>query len=212
MKRDGYRRVIGVMGGSYDPPHPGHVSVALNALRNGVCNEVIMMVSPENPFKSGKRMAPAEVRLEMLKILLDTVSDNEDIIKEPAGRNIKVSDFELSLPCPTYSIKTLRALRDNYPDRDFRLLIGTDNLDNFDNWCESDALLKEFGLIVYPRPGYGYDKIPPGSVILKDVPVNCVSSTDLRQMVADDDWDSLEIILGTPLTEFIRKKDLYKEL
>lgn len=212
MKRDGYRRVIGVMGGSYDPPHPGHVSVALNALRNGVCDEVIMMVSPENPFKSGKRMAPAVSRVEMLRLLLDAVSDNEEFLKEPLVRNIKVSDFELSLPCPTYSIKTLRALHDKYPDMDFRLLIGTDNLDHFDNWRESDALLKEFGLIVYPRPGYGYDKIPSGSVILRDVPVNSISSTDLRQMVAEDDWDGLENILGTPLTEFIRNKKLYKEL
>ena len=109
-----------VFGGSFDPVHVGHLSLALEVLRAGLAGEVWFMVSPHNPHKEENRLSDENVRLEMVRMAIDGMD------------GMKACDFEFSLPRPSYTINTLSALEEAYPDREFVLLVGADNWAKFD--------------------------------------------------------------------------------
>ena len=207
-------KTVGIFGGTFDPMHRGHLSVAMNAIASGSVDEVWMMISPENPFKHGFLITPAPLRVEMARLLVGSMK---------AGASVKVSDFELSLPTPTYAITTLRALRRANPDCRFRQIVGADNVADFDKWRESDAILRDFGLIVYPRPGYnvrpGDGRCPPGSVILSEVPEVDAGATEIRSLFADmaadpghagADIKRLAEVLSESQIDFILANRLYE--
>lgn len=193
---------VGILSGTFDPIHRGHVNVARNAVACGAVDEVWLLVSPENPFKSGNRISPAADRVEMAKILVSDMG---------ADDVVKVSDFELSLPVPTYTITTLTALRELYPDISFRLIIGADNVAAFGRWKESERIAREFGLIVYPRPGYTSDNPPAGSVILDEVPEDGVSATMLRSLAArgEEGLRQFADLTSPALAEYVKSRGLY---
>lgn len=212
------------MGGTFDPPHCGHLNVAVNAVRSGAVDEVWLMVSPENPFKSGKKISPAEDRVRMCRMLVESAGLEND--------EVKVSDFELSLPLPSYMINTLSALRLKYPRYDFRLIIGSDNLKDFSRWRDSERIRSEFGLIVYPREGYPAwqsdgdytvaasadsanqkvcDHDRKEIVILEEVPLVDVSSTQLRAYATSgsDGIAKLEEMTTPEVARYIISNKLY---
>lgn len=173
-----------VFGGTFDPVHTGHCLVASSAIRAGVADEVWLMVSPENPLKSGRRMAPEADRLAMARMA--------------AGRmeGLSASDFEFSLPRPSYTAETLRRLAAQWPDRDFRWMIGADNWLDFAKWREPETIIRDFGLIVYPRPGHeipqGFrplERMPEGwegkVTFLEGIPETGISSTMVRRLAAE---------------------------
>lgn len=175
-QRSEHRIVTGVFGGSFDPVHRGHLAVAEGALRHPGIDEVWLMVSPENPLKRGRLRAPESDRLEMARLAVANISD-------PFVRNgIKVSDFEFHLPRPSYTVETLRALSKAYPDRAFRWIVGGDNLEGLDSWRSPDEILRDFGLIVYPRPDSRLPEIlPEGVEVLEGVAPFNESSTSIRE-------------------------------
>lgn len=198
------RRVIGIFGGTFDPPHCGHLAVASAALQQGGVDEVWLMVSPCNPFKSGRRISPESDRLAMTRLAIDS-------IPQPQRRYMRVSDFETHMPRPSYTIATLRALAEAYPDCTFRLIVGGDNLSAFDRWKSPDEIIRDFGLIIYPRPGdeeAECDKIPPGCVILQGVVLKGENSTAIRRALARGGEPE-----GVPpqVVRYINDKGLYNE-
>ncbi|MDE6291491.1 MAG: nicotinate-nicotinamide nucleotide adenylyltransferase, partial [Muribaculaceae bacterium] len=106
---------VGIFGGSFDPIHMGHISLARYVLDHTELDEVWLMVSPLNPLKPQGYVATDEERLTMARLAVDDIA------------GIKVSDFEFSLPIPSYTYNTLSKLKEAYPDIDFRLIIGGDN-------------------------------------------------------------------------------------
>ena len=96
---------------------------------------------------------------------------------------LRVSDFEFHLPRPTYTANTMRALAREYPEHEFTLIIGEDNLQIFDKWRESDFLLTHFRIFVYPRHGCPIYEIPQARdlQILKNAPYFDISSTEIRK-------------------------------
>ncbi|MDE6009893.1 MAG: nicotinate (nicotinamide) nucleotide adenylyltransferase [Muribaculaceae bacterium] len=174
---------IGIFGGTFDPPHLGHLAVAQAALQSGEVDEVWLMVSPENPFKSGRRISPEADRLAMARIAVES-------LPEDVRSGLHVSDFETRLPTPTYTITTLHALREAYPGCSFRIIIGGDNLTAFSRWRAHEEILRDYGVIVYPRPGddpRDTGEIPPECVVLSDVPLFPYSSTEVRSLLSDTD-------------------------
>ena len=192
---------IAVFGGTFDPPHRGHLAIAGAIVRQRMADEVWLMVSPENPFKQGRRITPEWMRVEMAERAVAS-------LPEEVRSRVRVSDFEARLPKPTYTVTTLRALRKAYPDDEFVLVIGEDNLRSFAGWRGPEEILHDYGVIVYPReegvsarPGSGkkdgpdpsapeegedtLSKTPSGCVILKGVSMVDVSSTALREAFAD---------------------------
>ena len=134
---------IGVFGGSFNPVHIGHVMLASYLKQFEGFDEVWLMLSPLNPLKANStELIPDVTRLKMLDIALK------------GAEGIKVSDIELSMPRPSYTINTLRYLAKRYPRHTFKLIIGSDNWKIFSQWKDSEAIIRDFGVVVYPRPGY----------------------------------------------------------
>lgn len=164
---------IGIFGGSFDPIHNGHLALSRHLLSCGTVDEIWLMVSPQNPLKAASTVSPDLVRMEMAR-------------KAVNGRpHIRVSDFELSLPRPSYTWRTLRALRSEFPSVDFSLVIGADNWLMFDRWSHPEEILSHHHLFVYPRPHYAVaSSALPAGVSLVESPLFPYSSTEIRHIVA----------------------------
>lgn len=153
---------IGVFGGSFNPIHVGHVTLARQLRQLALLDEVWMMVSPQNPLKQSQDLLDDHLRFQMVKKALN----GED--------GIIASDYEFHLPRPSYTWDTLSQLRADYPQHTFILLIGGDNWAHFERWRHWKDILWHHHVIVYPREGFS------GTV---DVPLVDVSSTEIRHRV-----------------------------
>ncbi len=160
--------------GSFNPIHSGHISIAEYVIGQGLCGDVMLVVSPQNPFKEQSGLAPFERRLEMATMAA-AVSRYPD--------QIKVSDIEGGLPLPSRTITTLRKLSSMYPGRRFGLLIGEDNVDGFDRWYEYEEIIKEYTIYVYPREGCIRSDKPytAGFNYLSGAPLWSCKATDFRE-------------------------------
>lgn len=162
---------VGLLGGSFNPVHRGHINLGLWLVESGVCDEVWFCLSPLNPLKAG--MAPPESdahRAAMLRLALHETDPR-----------LKPCLAELDMPRPSYTINTLRRLRRQYPQVKFSVVIGTDNWQIFDQWRENESIIREFGVTIYPRPGYALSRpLPPGVTFEADAEVADISSTELR--------------------------------
>ena len=132
---------VGLLFGSFNPVHTGHLILAEYFATRTDLAEVWLVVSPQSPFKVGEELLPDASRLALLQL---AVADNP---------RLRAEGIELSLPRPSYTITTLDALRADYSTHDFVLLMGGDNLGGLPRWRAADRLLHEFDLYVYPRPG-----------------------------------------------------------
>ena len=130
---------IGIYGGSFNPVHFGHVGLAKWIIENSDLDELWFLVSPNNPLKSVQSLAPEQERLAAVQQAIQDIP------------RLKASDFEFTLPRPSYTANTLRALQQAYPDYEFTLIIGEDNLSIFHQWREYEYILANFRLFVYPR-------------------------------------------------------------
>ena len=119
--------------------HFGHVGLAKWVIEHTDLDELWLMVSPNNPLKDAGILAPEEERLAAVR----------EAIKDIPG--VKASDFEFSLPRPSYTANTLRELQKQFPENEFTLVIGEDNLAIFDKWREYEYILANFRIFVYPR-------------------------------------------------------------
>ena len=161
-----------IFGGSFNPIHRGHIALADFVVQGGWTDEVWLLVSPQNPLKAAEGLLPEQLRLA----LAQQATENYD--------RIKVSDFEFHLPRPSFTYKTLAALRESHPDRSFQILIGADNWSCFNRWAHHEELLRDYELLVYPRQGYDIHtaSLPP-NVRFVPAPLFPFSSTQLREML-----------------------------
>lgn len=187
---------IGVYCGSFDPIHTGHALLANYIAQFTDIDEVWLMVSPRNPIKSQGYVASDAERLEMVELVASSC------------RNVVASDFEFSLPLPSYTYVTLCNLRERFPGHNFRLIIGSDNWEIFHRWRNADEIRKEFGLMVYPRPGHPVSGDLPGNVeLLADAPVTDVSSTFIRRAISEG--KDMNFFLPEKVSDYISLHRLY---
>lgn len=169
---------IGIYGGSFNPIHFGHIGLAKWVVENTDVDEVWLMVSPNNPLKDKTILADEQERLAAAK---RAIGDGLLAI----GKRIVVSDFEFHLPRPTYTANTLRALAKEYPEHEFTLIIGEDNLHIFDQWREYQYILNNYRVFVYPRrdkAGTQRATQPAaGTIFLTGAPYFDISSTEIRK-------------------------------
>lgn len=165
---------VGIYGGSFNPVHFGHVGLAKWVIENTDLDELWLLVSPNNPLKPAGLLAPEEERLAAVR----------EAIRDIPG--LVASDFEFSLPRPSYTANTLRELQKAYPQHEFTLVIGEDNLAIFDQWKEYEFIAKTFRIFVYPRKGTMSNVQSPISnfkniTFLEDAPLFDISSTAIRR-------------------------------
>ena len=176
---------IAIFSGSFNPIHNGHLAIAREALAQGAVDELWFLVSPQNPLKKNHDLLPEADRLKMVKLAIEN---------EPG---MMASDFEFHLPRPTYTIKTLESLKTNYPEHQFKLLIGGDNLAIFHKWFEYQRIIDEFGLIVYPRPEFSIENLPKfANTTIISAPLIDLSATEIRK----------KLIKGELITGMVSRK------
>ena len=125
--------------GSFNPIHKGHIALAEWVVEQGLCDELIFIVSPQNPFKEQEGLAPEFSRYEMCELACKASRYPEQI---------KVSAVEFVLEKPSYTINTLRYLRENFgSEMQFSILMGADNIENFDKWREYEEILRDYPLL-----------------------------------------------------------------
>lgn len=163
----------GIFGGSFNPIHNGHMAIARAMIERGTVDEVMLMVSPHNPLKNEASLMPENLRLR----LAQTACEGE--------KGITASNFEFSLPRPSYTWQTLTALGKAFPQKEFTLLIGADNWALFDKWFKHDEIISNYKIAIYPRQGFDIepDKLPEG-VSFVSMPLYNVSSTMIRERMA----------------------------
>lgn len=156
-----------LLGGSFDPPHLGHLEMTHSVVAAGLCDEVWFVPCASHPFS--KNLSATSVRLAMLRLL----------------DHVNINTFELDQPMGTvsYSIDTLRGLAQRQPEHTFSLLIGSDLVADFMKWQEWRAILEGWKVFVYPREGSQAVPILEGMVPLRQMQPIAISSTDVRERV-----------------------------
>lgn len=166
----------GIYGGSFNPIHLGHTGLGEWLCRHGWVDELWFLVSPLNPLKAGvqEQLLDDETRLHLAQLAVE------------GKPMLQASDFEMHLPRPSYMVNTLAALTEAYPDRAFTLIIGADNWQCFHLWKDYDFILQNYPIIIYPRQGYSINTatLPPNVKIATDAPLFDISSTQIRQQIA----------------------------
>ena len=163
---------VGILGGSFNPVHIGHMMLASFLTQWGYVDKVWLTLSPRTPLKDQAELIPDMKRLSMLSIAAKGAKD------------IEICDIELSMPKPSYTINTLELLRERYPECKFKLIIGSDNWQVFDQWRDADRILEEFGVMVYRRPGYPVENIHVDGLEVVNAPMVNISSTFIRNAIA----------------------------
>lgn len=184
-----------IFGGSFDPIHVGHLSLASEVVASGLAGEVWFLVSPQNPHKEACRLSDENIRMQMVRLAIE------------GNEKFKASDFEFTLPRPSYTINTLSALEKAFPDREFVLLIGADNWEKFDRWYRHEEILARYEIIVYPRKNSLKPELPAGVTWLS-AKLHDVSSTQIRELVAKG--CSISGLVVPAVQVFIDKNNLYR--
>jgi len=188
---------VGLFFGSFNPIHVGHLMLAQYMVNFADVDEVWLVVSPQNPFKQDVELADTQHRLNMARL---AVGDNE---------KIKISEVELSLPKPSYTIDTLRALEKEYPEIEFSIIMGADNLMGLNRWKEVETLLSRYRIIVYPRPGYEAKEPEGAHIEIVDAPQVDISSTQLRRWIGEG--RSVLYFTNDKVIEYFSQNNLYNK-
>lgn len=183
--------------GSFNPVHRGHTAIAQWVAGRGY-GDVWLVVSPRNPLKNSELLAPDEDRLRMVELALEGVD------------GVGVCDVEFSLPKPSYTIDTLRILRDRFADRRFSLLVGADILPELERWKEYGRILDEFRVLVYPRAGVDVAQqvfVDRVTMLPSDAPLFEFSSTEVRERLAHG--EDCSAMADPKVLEYIALHGLY---
>jgi nicotinate-nucleotide adenylyltransferase len=187
---------IGLFFGSFNPIHVGHLIIANQVAEKTDLNKVWFVVTPQNPFKSGKGLLHEFDRYDMVRA---AVHDNF---------KLEASDIEFNLPKPNYTIHTLLHLRQRHPGKDFRIIMGEDNLPSFQKWKNHEVILNDYGLYIYPRPGVQLSPLRTHpNVTLVEAPLLDISATFIRNCIRNK--QSIRYLVPDVVEEMIRAKGFY---
>ena len=187
---------VGILGGTFDPPHNAHIAMAEAARERLGLDRVLFMPAPQPPHKVVKDLSSFADRVKMVELAIED-SDG----------------FELSLleqlrQGPSYTVELLRGFKERYDD-DVFLILGADSVDELPSWQEPEALLGLATLVIFPRTGYS-TKVPiegDAAIVLFEDPVIDVSSTDIRRQFAAG--NAVGNILPKAVAKFILDNSLY---
>lgn len=188
---------IGLFFGSFNPIHIGHMIIANVMAGNTDLDKVWFVVSPQNPLKPSKGLLHEFDRYDLVKA---AIADNF---------KLEVSDVEFHLPKPSYTIHTLAHLTEKHPGKEFKLIIGEDNLENFSQWKNYEQILQQYGLYVYPRPRVSQSELKyRPQVTLIDAPLLDISATYIRNCIKDN--KSIRYLVPEVVDQIIQKKQFYR--
>ncbi len=189
---------VGLFFGSFNPIHIGHLAIANYMLAYTEMKELWFVVSPHNPFKKRQNMLSESDRLHLVNLAI------EDHL------SYRSCDIEFRMPKPSYTIDTLARLAEKHPHRKFVLIMGSDNLDQFHKWKNSEMIIANYHRYIYPRPG-----TPPHllqnieNATLTVAPMMDISSTFVRQAIAEG--KDIPFFLHDKVYQYIKDMHFYEK-
>ena len=197
---------IGLFFGTFNPIHVGHLIIANHMAQHPAIDQVWLVVTPHNPHKEKSTLLADHLRLDMVR---DAIYDSP---------HLKASDIEFHLSKPNYTISTLTHLQEKYPQDEFCLILGADNLRSFQKWYNWEQILANHRLYVYPRIASDSGTLNENPVFIEhqhievvtDVPLLGISASFVRsQLAAGKDCSFL---LTEPVLKYIADRALYQQL
>jgi len=197
---------VGVYGGTFNPIHHGHLLAAREAFEHLGLDRLLFLPNARSPLRQGEVLAPAEDRLEMLRLAL---------AGEPG---FEACDVEIRRGGTSYTVETLRVLRQDQPGVAWTFLMGADSLETFDRWVAAEEIVSLARVVALPRPGFNavaalealFQRAPAlrGKVGLLEAGRRIdISATDIRQRAASG--LSLRWLLPEAVASYIVEKSLY---
>ncbi|MGB1169659.1 MAG: nicotinate (nicotinamide) nucleotide adenylyltransferase [Flavobacteriaceae bacterium] len=191
---------IGLYFGTFNPIHVGHVIIANHLVEYSDLDEVWMVVTPHNPHKKKNSLLANHHRLELVYLALQKYN------------KIKPSDIEFKLPQPNYTINTLAYINEKYPQHEFSLIMGEDNLKSFHKWKNFETILENHHLYCYPRISEGeiiskFNKHPKIHKI--DAPIIQLSASLIRDGIKNK--KNVAPMLPTETWKYIDEMNFYKK-
>ncbi|MEC3605932.1 nicotinate-nucleotide adenylyltransferase [Bacillus glycinifermentans] len=185
---------IGVFGGTFDPPHNGHLLMANEVLYKMDLDEIWFMPNQIPPHKQENSFSESHHRVEMLKI---AISGKE---------RFKLETIELERNGPSYTFDTIRLLKERYPDNQFYFIIGADMVEYLPKWSNIDKLVGEIQFVGVKRPGFQIDT--PYPLVFVDVPEFEVSSSLLRERIKKH--QPTDYLLPDEVKVYVKENRLYE--
>jgi nicotinate-nucleotide adenylyltransferase len=190
---------VGLFGGTFDPVHNGHLSIARSFLGSNLIDELWVLLTPYPPHKSTKDHTDYSTRLNMLKAAFEGWSD------------LSILTIENELPKPSYSVRTIRHLKKEHPDTTFYFCMGEDSLVKFHSWKKYDEILDEVDLLVARRPEEDHQQVAKEILsavhFVDHVPLD-VASTQIRNDIRSGKKGNLQI--PENVQTIIEKENLYR--
>lgn len=196
---------IGIFGGTFDPPHLGHLILAMEAASQLSLDKVLWMLTPVPPHKLEQDITSLEARLEMVRAAIE------------GEKLFELSTVEMELPAPQFALDTIRAVRSRFPGNEIFYLIGEDSLNDLPKWHEPNELITEVDFLgVMRRPGkrnrlQELETILPGitkKVLFIDAPLLEISSHQIRERIHHH--QAFKYYLPTKVYQKILELGLYK--
>lgn len=187
---------VGLFFGSFNPIHIGHMIIASHVADNTDLKEIWFVVSPHNPLKEKSSLLADHHRLEMVRRAIDD------------DTRFRVSDIEFHLEHPSYTIVTLAYLKEKYPDIEFSLLMGGDNLVSLPKWKNYQSILDNHRIVVYSRASK--EEVTPlnGNIIELDAPLLHISSSLVRKNIFEG--KSVRYLLPAETWRYLDEMNFYK--
>ena len=195
MDRSGHKKKIGILGGTFDPPHQGHIILAEAARKQLDLNKVIFIPAKEPPHKQCENIVDVELRYEMVKL---AVGNNADFY---------VSRFEIEKRGISYSIETLNYLQKLEPSAEFYFIVGSDAIPEIKTWKKIDKLLNLCVFTVGMRPGFIKYEVPDGMILLEGVFPD-ISSRQIREILLSG--GKTKDLIPDNVYEFIKERRIYQ--
>jgi nicotinate-nucleotide adenylyltransferase len=198
------RACLGIFGGTFDPPHYGHLAAAQEIGYALELDRVLLVPAQQNPLKAGGPGASAEQRVRMLELAL---ADDPRLV---------VSRLDVDRPPPSYTVDLLAALQDLYPDSELLFLVGADALRELPAWRQPGEILRRWRLVTFTRAGFPPPDLSelenhlPGAaqrIEVREVPGVAVSSRDLRARVANG--HPIRYLLPESVRHYVEQEGLY---
>lgn len=195
---------IGLMGGSFNPVHNGHIEIAHSFINSGFIDQLWVYPTPDPPHKIETKLVSFHHRFEMLKLAMKSL--NQAVVS--------VKDIESNLPRPNYTLKTIEYLIESYPEHTFFLCIGSDSLASFTKWYKYERILSLIRILVAYRPEFNKATINPELLDTYNQKINFIkheeieiSSTTIRKDIYSD---TIGYQIPKEVEKYIRDNGLYE--
>ncbi len=187
----------GLFFGSFNPIHNGHLMIASYMVEYAGLDQVWFVVSPHNPLKEKSTLLADHHRLTMVNMAVED------------DRRFKSSNIEFKLPKPSYTIDTLTYLSEKFPGKRFIPVLGSDNLPTIHKWKNWEALLSQYTIYIYPRPGSAPSQFDHhASLIRVDAPLITVSSSFIRKGIKEG--RDMRYFLPEKVWKYITEMNFYR--